>query len=350
MQLQLASVSHYHGRTPILSGLSLQLEEGETGALIGPSGAGKTTVLNCIAGLEEVSGGAIHIGGVLASSADFHLPAERRGVGMMFQDSALFPHLSVAQNVAFGLRGAARSKRGRVAEILASCAMADYAEARPHELSGGQQQRVALARALAPRPRLLLLDEPFAGTDAALKASLLREVSDIIRREKSTALLVTHDQAEAFALADRCGVIDAGSICQWDTAYSLYHCPNCAFVANFIGDGVLIDGRLAAADEVATELGPVKAAAPLTTPLLEPGSSVKMLLRPDDIVLTEEGQGVAARVVEKSFRGAEILYKLATRAGTQMYAVLPSRHDLAVGADIAVAPQVEHVVVFPAIG
>ena len=349
MQLELANVSHYHGRTPILNGLSLQLDEGEIGVLIGPSGAGKTTVLNCIAGLEELKGGTIHIGGGLASSADFHMPAEERNVGLMFQDAALFPHLSVRQNVAFGLRAGANGNDERVTEMLRTCAISDYADAYPHELSGGQQQRVALARALAPRPRLLLLDEPFSSADAALKLNLVQEVSAIIRQEGSTALLVTHDQNEAFALADRCGVIDAGSICQWDTAYNLYHRPNCAFVANFIGDGVLLDGKLTADDEVATELGPVKAAAPLTTPLLRTGNSVKMLLRPDDIVLTETGQGSAAQVREKSFRGAEILYLLTTERGTDLYAVQPSRVDLEVGAAIAVAPQVDHVVVFPSI-
>ena len=348
MQLHLNNVSHYHGKTPILYNLNLELEAGEIGALIGPSGAGKTTLLSCIAGLEAVSGGEITIGAKLMSSPDTHVPAEKRSVGMMFQDAALFPHLSVRDNIAFGLKGPQDAQRKRVEELAATCEIADKLAARPHELSGGQQQRVSLARALAPRPRLLLLDEPFSNSDALMRTKLIKELAAILAAEGTTALFVTHDQEDAFAIADRCGVIDGGSICQWDSAYNLYHRPNCAFVANFVGDGILLDAKLTSEHELSTELGVISAAGKLTTPLLQPGEPVKLFLRPDDIVLAN-GRGVPAEVTERSFRGADIIFTLRTRQGTHLYTVLPSRQNMEIGAQVSVAPEVEHVVIFPTV-
>ena len=348
MQLEFSNVNHYYGRRQAIAGLSFDLQEGEIGVLIGPSAAGKSTVLNCIAGLEAIASGEICIGGELVSSARVHVPAERRRVGMMFQDSALFPHLDVAGNICFGIsRRPDRSQR--LAELLELCRLQDYARARPHELSGGQQQRVALARALAPRPRLLLLDEPFCSSDAALRGELLAEVREIIREAGGTALMVTHDQSEAFEFADRCGVLDSGTLCQWDTPYNLYHRPNCALVASFIGDGALIPGTLVSDHEVETELGTVRSSQRLTTLLMEAGHRVKVLMRPDDVVLANGRGGTRARVFKRAFRGADILYGLRTDAGTELYACLPSRHDLAAGAALEVNLQVEHVVVFPAV-
>ena len=349
MQLEFCNVNHYYGRRQAIGGLSFDLREGEIGVLIGPSAAGKSTVLNCIAGLEPIVSGEIRIGGELVSGARVHVAPERRRVGMMFQDSALFPHLDVAANICFGIAKRA-DRRQRLQELLAVCRLQEHANARPHELSGGQQQRVALARALAPRPRLLLLDEPFCSSDAALRSELLGEVREIIREEGSTALMVTHDQSEAFEFADRCGVLDSGTLCQWDTPYNLYHRPNCALVASFIGDGALIPGRLTSDHEVETELGPVRSDQRLTTLLMEAGHRVKVLMRPDDVVLANGRGGTRARVFKRAFRGADILYGLRTAAGTELYACLPSRHDLAEGDSIDINLQVEHVVVFPSVG
>ena len=348
MQLCLSNVTHRYGSKVTLSTLNLSLEEGEIGALIGPSGAGKSTALNCIAGLAEVESGEISIGGKVVSAKTLHVPAEKRGVGLMFQDCALFPHLNVEENIGFGLKGSGKDARARVEELMESCHVQDMGHCRPHEISGGQQQRVALARALAPRPRLLLLDEPFSDSDLVIRDNLINEVRSIIRKEGSTALLVTHDQVEAFALADRCGVIDAGTICQWDSAYNVYHRPNCAFVANFIGDGVMLDATLSSDKEVDSELGVIRSDRSLSTPLLRPGGSVKVLVRPDDVVLSANG-GVGAKVVGRTFRGANIFYTLETAKGTRLFAELPSRHDLVVGEELKVAPRVDHVVVFPTI-
>ena len=211
--LELKDISYAHGAHVVVDRLSFQLEPGQIGCLLGPSGCGKTTVLRCIAGFEHVSAGEISLGGGLIGSATYHVPAEQRRIGMVFQDYALFPHLSVAANIGFGLRAlSADASSARVAELLETVGLAGQDQKYPHELSGGQQQRVALARALAPRPRLLLLDEPFSNLDVDLRERLAIEVRDILKAEGTTAILVTHDQHEAFALADQIGVMYEGRI------------------------------------------------------------------------------------------------------------------------------------------
>jgi len=312
----------YPGHGPVCRGLSLALQEGEIGCLLGPSGCGKTTVLRCIAGLEPVDGGEIRLHGQVVSRRGRTAPPEQRRVGFVFQDYALFPHLSVADNVGFGLRGLdAAQKKARVDELLAAVGMPAAGTRYPHELSGGQMQRVALARALAPRPQLLLLDEPFSNLDVELRERLSLEVRAILKRLGATALLVTHDQHEAFAMADCVGVMNAGAIEQWDTPYSLYHRPATRFVADFVGEGVLID----------TERG---------------GRDVSLLLRPDD-VLHDDASPLKAEVLKKAFRGAEFLYTLRMDDGNVVLSLVPSHHNHAVGERIGIRMDVEHVVSFP---
>ena len=312
----------YPGHGPVCRGLSLALQEGEIGCLLGPSGCGKTTVLRCIAGLEPVDGGEIRLHGQVVSRRGRTAPPEQRRVGFVFQDYALFPHLSVADNVGFGLRGLdAARKKARVDELLAAVGMPAAGTRYPHELSGGQMQRVALARALAPRPQLLLLDEPFSNLDVELRERLSLEVRAILKRLGATALLVTHDQHEAFAMADCVGVMNAGAIEQWDTPYSLYHRPATRFVADFVGEGVLID----------TERG---------------GRDVSLLLRPDD-VLHDDASPLKAEVLKKAFRGAEFLYTLRMDDGNVVLSLVPSHHNHAVGERIGIRMDVEHVVSFP---
>jgi len=229
----------------VVDALSLQLERGHIGCLLGASGCGKTTVLRAIAGFEPLRAGAIRLDGTVLSSAQDQVPPERRRVGMMFQDYALFPHLNVAENVGFGLRRSARAvRRARVAEMLAVVGLSDVGNHYPHELSGGQQQRVALARALAPAPELLLLDEPFSNLDVDTRERLAFELRDILKGTGHTALLVTHNQAEAFAIADRIGVMTPGGrMVQWDTPYKLHHHPADAFVADFVRREALLAQR-----------------------------------------------------------------------------------------------------------
>ncbi|ALM83043.1 ABC transporter ATP-binding protein [Bordetella sp. N] len=245
-QLQLA-YDTATGPRVVVDALSLTLERGHLGSLLGPSGCGKTSVLRAIAGFEPVRRGHIRLDGTLLSSADSSVAPQSRRVGMMFQDYALFPHLDVAGNVAFGLRRQSKpQQRERVREMLALVGLEALAGSYPHELSGGQQQRVALARALAPAPELLLLDEPFSNLDADSRERLAFELRDLLKETGLTALLVTHDQAEAFAIADRIGIMRDGRLAQWDTPYNLHEHPADAGVADFIRREALAERRAAA--------------------------------------------------------------------------------------------------------
>jgi iron(III) transport system ATP-binding protein len=229
------------GMRVVVDALSLALEEGGIGCLLGASGCGKTTALRAVAGFEPVQAGRIEVQGRRVAAAGFSLPPEKRSVGMMFQDYALFPHLDAGDNIAFGLRGQSRATRdARVAEMLALVGLEGSARAFPHELSGGQQQRVALARALAPGPALLLLDEPFSNLDTETRQHLAGELRGLLKASGATVLMVTHDQGEAFAMADHVGVMDGGRILQWDTPAGLYARPAHRFVAGFIGRGALV--------------------------------------------------------------------------------------------------------------
>ncbi|MGI9338419.1 MAG: ABC transporter ATP-binding protein [Gammaproteobacteria bacterium] len=355
--LEIKGLTHRYGKVAALNHLSLALDDGDIGCLLGPSGSGKTTVLACVAGLEKPSAGSILIGG----EDKTRLPPEKRGVGMVFQDFALFPHLTVRQNILFGGAKANGAKpnggAGKMAtEALESlCGISAVANSYPHELSGGEAQRAALARALANAPKLLLLDEPFSRLDAALREHLMREVRAIVKESGITTLMVTHNQHEAFAIADVGGVINHGAICQWDDIYNLYHRPQCAFVAGFVGDGALIKGKLTADGGAQTQLGLLRGEnKPLAAGgLAKPGDAVKILLRPDDIAAVTDG-GVMAVVCERAFRGPTTLYKLRIGAdGDGVETVLsemPSHCNFAIGEGVRITAKPRHLVVFPALG
>ena len=338
-------LTHAYGDAPVVRGMSFALAPGVIGCLLGPSGCGKTTVLRCLAGFEPVRGGTIAIGGRVVSSATTRVPPEARGVGMVFQDYALFPHLSVARNVGFGLRRATSAEAGtRVVAMLDLVGLRHAADAYPHELSGGQQQRVALARALAPRPGLLLLDEPFSNLDVDLRERLSVEVREILKQSGTTAILVTHDQHEAFALADEIGVMNGGTIEQWDSAYDLYHQPRTRFVADFVGQGVFLRGVAIGRGRVVTELGELATDHPMS---MAEGAAVDLLLRPDDIV-HDDASPWQAEVLGKAFRGADFVYTLRLTSGTRVLSLVPSHHDHALGERIGIRLAIDHVVAFPA--
>jgi iron(III) transport system ATP-binding protein len=340
-------LEHAYGASRVVRGLDFALAEGRIGCLLGPSGCGKTTVLRCIAGFEPVVGGSIALSGRIVSAPGKLTPPEERRIGMVFQDYALFPHLTVAGNVgfAFGRRPNAEA-RARVDAMLALVGLGGAGDVYPHELSGGQQQRVALARALAPEPDLLLLDEPFSNLDIDLRERLSLEVRGIIKRAGITTILVTHDQHEAFALADEIGIMREGRIEQWDSAYNLYHRPATRFVADFVGQGVFLRGVVAAENQLATELGELDAVLP--TPVAE-GGAVELLLRPDDIV-HDDASPWQAEVSAKAFRGADFIYTLTLASGTQVLSLVPSHHDHAIGERIGIRLAIDHVVAFPAAG
>jgi iron(III) transport system ATP-binding protein len=340
--LELADVSHAYGTHPVVSSLSLTLQAGAVGCLLGASGCGKTTVLRLIAGFEAPAGGEIRLQGEAVATPRRQVPPERRRIGMVFQDYALFPHLDVNANVAFGLRETgARERRERVGELLELVGLPGAGGRYPHELSGGQQQRVALARALAPRPRLLLLDEPFSNLDVELRERLSIEVRDILRHTGITAILVTHDQHEAFAVADVAGVMHDGRIEQWARPYDLYHRPATRRVADFVGQGVFVPGRVNAPGTVDVELGRLQIDAAPQGPLLD------VLLRPDDVI-HDDASPVRAQVIGKTFRGADFLYTLRLPSGVEVLSLVPSHHDHTTGEPIGIRLAVDHVVAFPA--
>lgn len=342
-------------RVQVLDGLTFALAGGEIGCLLGSSGCGKTTALRAVAGFVTPDAGAIRIAGRQVSSPAAVLPPEKRGVGVVFQDYALFPHLDVAGNVGFGLRrlgGAER--RDRIARMLALVGLSGVGERYPHELSGGQQQRVALARALAPAPALLLLDEPFSNLDPDLRENLALELRDILKRAGTTTLMVTHDQYEAFALADTVGVMEGGRIAQWDEAYRLYHHPASRSVADFVGMGVFLRGWLideGDAAQLEVELGtlPIPNDDDLTQARANVGSGgeLTVLLRPDDVV-HDDASPIQAQVLRKAFRGAQFLYTLQLPSGQRLLALVPSHHDHRIGEAIGIRFAADHIVTFPA--
>ena len=351
MFLELSQLDiQYPGRsTPAVRNVGLGLRSGDIGVLIGPSGCGKTTLLRAVAGLEPVSAGKILLSGRVVSRAGHTEPAERRRIGMVFQDYALFPHMDVQRNVGFGLAHlppAARQQR--VTEVLDLVGLAGAGARYPHELSGGQQQRVALARALAPQPDLLLLDEPFSNLDVDLRERLAHEVRSILKAANATALLVTHDQLEAFAIGDTIGVMHEGQLHQWDDAYSLYHRPATRFVADFIGHGVFTPATLREQDGqvvVDTPVGTLTDVAECPLPCAFCEGQCDVLLRADDIVHDDHAP-VKAQIVRKAFRGSEFLYTLRLASGETVMTHVPSHHNHAVGEWIGIRAEVDHVVTF----
>lgn len=303
-----------------LTGVDLRVASGGLTAILGPSGCGKTTLLRAIAGFDRPDAGEIRLGDHVLSSPDDHVPPERRGIGIVPQEGALFPHLDVAQNVGFGLGSwrlrslSARGRReraSRIAELLELVGLPDYERRRPDELSGGQQQRVALARALAPNPKVVLLDEPFSALDASLRAELREEVRDLLRSVGTTAILVTHDQEEALSLADHVAVMREGRVVQADSPEGLYIAPDDPHVAAFIGEVVLLPGRLVA-DPISSSpcaecaLGSIAVRLAGGTPM--PFGDCMVMLRPEQLELAEAG--TPARVMSTSFFGHDGVVRL----------------------------------------
>ncbi len=328
---------------PIIQSVSFDLKEGEIGCLLGASGCGKSTLLRAIAGFERPAAGEIRVKGVRVSNARHLVPVEQRQIGMVFQDYALFPHMTAVENITFGMRNASKqTKRERLLELIELLDLEGCGDKYPHQLSGGQQQRIALARAMAPRPAILLLDEPFSNLDVELREQIAYQIGAILRKDGVTALLVSHNQLEAFAMADRVGVINHGSLLQWDTAFNLYHEPKCVYVADFVGEGVFIGGEVVDAHTVDTELGHIVGKRAHGRP---PGSRVNVLIRPDD-VLHDDASPMQAKVLKKAFRGAEFLYTLEYNGGTRLLSLVPSHHNHPVNEPIGIRLEIDHLVVF----
>ncbi|WP_177411100.1 MULTISPECIES: ABC transporter ATP-binding protein [unclassified Pseudomonas] len=343
MLLKLRDLACGYANQRVVQNLDLHLDAGDIGCLLGSSGCGKTTTLRAIAGFEPVHTGEIVLAGEVISRPGFTLAPEKRRIGMVFQDYALFPHLTVAENIAFGIRNHPRQAQV-VQEMLGLVNLSALGDRHPHELSGGQQQRVALARALAPEPQLLLLDEPFSNLDGALRRRLSHEVRDILKTRGTSAILVTHDQEEAFAVSDHVGVFKDGRLEQWDTPYNLYHEPATPYVASFVGQGYFVRGQLIDAESVQTELGVLRGNRAYRGAR---GSSMDVLLRPDDIVYAPDS-ALKAMVTSKTFQGAATLYRLELPSGSPLEALFPSHIDLRTGDCVGIRVAAEHLVLFPA--
>ena len=326
--LTVTGLARSYGPVPALAGVDLDVARGDLLAVLGPSGCGKTTLLRCVAGFERPDRGVITVAGRQVAGERGHVPSHRRRVAVVPQDGALFPHLSVADNVGYGLDRAAR-RGGRIEEVLALVGLAGYGGRMPHQLSGGQQQRVAVARALAPRPPLVLLDEPFSALDAQLRAELRADVRQALRADGATAVLVTHDQAEALSMADAVAVMDAGRIVQCGPPAEVYRDPATPWVARFVGDAVLLPATVD--DDVAvTPLGRLPLRGPAT------GGTVTVLIRPEQLRIAPTG-GSVATVVRQAFHGHDALTTLRLADGTLLTArTLDEGAGLPAGAQVAV--------------
>ncbi len=312
-------VTKTFGKTAAVRDLTFTLDPGQFFALLGPSGCGKTTSLRLMAGLETPTSGKIEIGGQMVASENTWLPPNRRRVGLVFQDYALFPHLDVWRNIAYGLDGANQSKKLRVEEVLALVGLGGMEKRMPHQLSGGQQQRVALARALAPAPATMLLDEPFSNLDAALRAQVREDVRQILKTAGISTVLVTHDQEEALSLADVVGVMFDGALVQVAPPPVLYQSPASAAVARFVGDANLIIGD-ADSDTVQCALGRL----PLQNPVR---GQVEIIIRPEAVLLESTHVG-HAEIISTTYFGHDqmILLRLANGGENFRVRLGPSEH------------------------
>jgi iron(III) transport system ATP-binding protein len=341
--LALSRVTKRYGPdgAPAVDGLSFTVEQGQILALLGPSGCGKTTTLRLIAGFETADAGQIAIGGRLVGEAGRPgLPPEERGVGVVFQDYALFPHLTVEGNVAFGLTRLPRAERDRrVAEVLQLVGLTEFRARYPHELSGGQQQRVATARALAPSPAVVLLDEPFSNLDADLRAQMRDEVEKLLRATGTTAIFVTHDQEEAFTIADQVGVLNRGRLEQLGPPETIYHRPATPFVAEFVGAADFLPG-IVTSQGIVTEIGVFG-----NVEGREPGEKVQVMIRPDDVTFVPSEAGEAV-IVRRYFRGSENLYCLGLPSGHRVHSSQPSSAAFSAGTRVRPEAHLLHVVTF----
>ncbi len=339
LELRKVTCAYEAGR-PAISDISLCARKGDILCLLGPSGCGKTTTLRVIAGFEPVIGGEVYLQDQLVSAKGLLVPTEERRVGMVFQEYALFPHLRVADNIAFGLRHLSADQRTtQVHAMLAMTGLIGFERRYPHELSGGQQQRVALARALAQKPVILLLDEPFSNLDPDMTGRMRQDLHDLLRRTNTTAILVTHDHDEAFAMADRVAVLNNGRLEQFDTPEAIYHMPSTPFVADFVGQADFIPG-IVENGKVLTEIGEFP-----NQVGYQGGARVVVMIRPDDIHVIP-AENCTARILARQFRGSENLYMIGLPSGQVVHSSETSTSVYPIGTPVELQIVATHTVLF----
>jgi iron(III) transport system ATP-binding protein len=339
LELCKVTCAYEQGRPAILD-ISFSVREGEILCLLGPSGCGKTTTLRAIAGFEPVEAGEIYLEGQLVSSPERLVPTERRRAGMVFQEYALFPHLRVDQNIAFGLQHLPAAQRAeQVRAMLDLIGLSGLEQRYPHELSGGQQQRVALARALAQKPVVLLLDEPFSNLDPDMTGKMRDDLHQLLIHTKTTAVLVTHDHDEAFAMADRIAVLNNGRLEQFDTPEAIYHTPATPFVADFVGQADFISG-LVENGKVLTEIGEFP-----NQVGYKGGAKVVVMIRPDDVHIAPS-EHCSARILARQFRGSENLYTIGLPSGQIVHSSETSTSVYPVGTLVELQVIATHTVLF----
>ena len=342
MKLEIEDVSLSIEGNLILDNLSLNIDEHEIISLIGPSASGKSSLLRIIAGFENISSGKVKLNGLIVDDRSTIVQPQNRNIGIIFQDLALFPHLSCKDNIIFGITNYSENhKRQRLDRLCNLLDITSIKDKFPHEISGGQQQRIAIARALAPGPEILLLDEPFSALDEELKETLIHDVKNLLKEEKITTIVITHNIKEAFQLSDKIAFLDNKKIIQFDTAYNLYHKPYTKEIANFCGIGSFIKGTVIDNNHVSTILGDLFG----DTSKYKVGSNVSVMIRPDDII-HDDNSSQSAKVLEKIFFGSDFLYKLEISEGEKIFCYTPSHHNHAINEVIGIKPVIDHLILF----
>jgi iron(III) transport system ATP-binding protein len=321
--LRCQGLTKRYGDVVAVEGVDITLIAGETLGLVGPSGCGKTTLLRLLAGLEVPNGGTIEAGGKILAGPGVMLPPEQRRVGIVFQDFALFPHLTVVENIVFGLKGESVDRAMRTQHLLDLVGIADFRDRMPDQLSGGEQQRVALARALAAEPEVLLMDEPFSNLDPDLRIRVRHEIKEVLERAGVAVAFVTHDQEEALFMADRIAVMRRGKIEQVDSPERIFHHPSSIFVGSFLGTADFLPAWIENGTLV-TEIGPADAPVPVGPGIDMPpdGDPIQIMIRPDDLILRADNPGHGI-VIERTFTGPSFLYSVRLDSGTECRVLAP---------------------------
>ena len=341
-KLQLDDVKIIFDGQVVLSGVDLKVNDGEIISLMGSSASGKTSLIRSIAGFNRISSGTIKIDDITVEDNKNFVNVDKRNIGVIFQDLALFPHLTVRENICFGLhKDNKKNQNIRSTKLEEMLNISSIADRYPHQISGGQQQRVAIARAIAPKPSILLLDEPFSALDEELKETLMTDIKNTLKNEKTTAILITHNPKEAFTMSDKIAFLSDGKISQFDTPYNIYHKPTSREIANFFGITSYLKAKIIDANHIETSLGTIFG----NTQDFEKDSDVYLLLRPDDIIHDDDSTE-SAKVIDKVFYGSDFLYELELQDKQKVFCYTPSHHNHALNESIGIKPVVDHLMLF----